>query len=139
MTNLRSRVPHTLAPTVEIVASFVGRNPMPPQELSALIGEVHGALCRLKREPAPSPDAPKPAVPIRRSIQPDFLICLNDGKRFRSLKRHIRAKYGMTPDDYRAYWGLPPTYPMVAPGYARERSKLAKAMGLGLRRRRTGA
>ena len=75
-------------------------------------------------------------MPIKRSIQSDYLVCLNDGKRFRSLKRHIKSKYGMTPDDYRAFWSLPPEYPMVAPGYARERSQLAKAMGLGQQRRR---
>ena len=126
-----------LRPTVEIVASFLGNNAVQTSELPALIGDVHGALERLNtKAPAAAAEPPKPAVPIKRSIQSDYLVCLNDGKRFRSLKRHIKSKYDMTPDDYRAFWNLPADYPMVAPGYARERSQLAKAMGLGQQRRR---
>ena len=127
-----------LRPTVEIVASFLGNNAVQTSELSALIGDVHGTLARLNAKASPaSPEPLKPAVPIKRSIQSDYLVCLNDGKRFRSLKRHLKSKYGMTPDDYRAHWSLPADYPMVAPGYARERSQLAKAMGLGQQRRRS--
>ncbi len=125
-----------LGATVEIVASFIGKNTIGRHELSALIVDVHGALSRANAQASQPPSEPlKPAVPIKRSIQPDYLVCLNDGKRFRSLKRHLRTKYGLTPDAYRAQWGLPADYPMVAPDYARERSQLAKAMGLGQQRR----
>lgn len=132
-----SSSPPLLRPTVEIVASFVSNNAVQSHDLKELIGSVHTALARLGAREAEAPvEPPKPAVPVRKSVQTDYIVCLQDGKRFRSLKRHLRSRYGMSPDDYRAYWGLPADYPMVAPGYARERSQLAKAMGLGLQRRR---
>ncbi len=115
-----------------IVASYAAANPMPPHELSTVIRTVHATLKDLSAQPAASaPTSAEPAVSIKRSITPDHLICLEDGKKFKSLKRHLRTRYGMTPDEYRTKWGLPPEYPMVAPNYARERSNLAKKMGLG--------
>lgn len=125
-----------LRPTAAIVSSYAGAHVLSVTELPELIFQVHDALSRTVAKPADKPViAAKPAVPIRRSIQPDYLVCLNDGKHFKSLKRHLRTRYGMTPDDYRAHWGLDADYPMVAPGYARERSTMAKQMGLGQQRR----
>ena len=120
--------------TVEIVGAFVSNNPLPKSELSALIHTVHSAVERLAAEPesAPPPqiEAKTPTVSIRRSITPDFLICLDDGKRFKSLRRHL-AGLGLTPAQYRQKWNLPSDYPMVAPNYAAQRSALAKKFGLG--------
>lgn len=115
-----------------IVSAFVSHNSVPLVELPTLISSTHSALIGLGKEPEPVPEerAP-PAVPIKRSITPEFLICLEDGKKFKSLKRHLRTAYDMTPEDYRARWGLPADYPMVAPNYAEARSQLAKKMGLG--------
>lgn len=115
-----------------IVSAYVAANPVSQQELAGLIRTIHATLRDLSG-PAPvsAATALEPAVSIKRSITPDHLICLEDGKKFKSLKRHLRTKYGMTPDEYRMKWGLPPDYPMVAPNYARERSNLAKRMGLG--------
>jgi predicted transcriptional regulator len=90
-------------------------------------------------EPAPQVEAPKPAVPVKKSVTPDYIICLDDGKHFKSLKRHLRTRYDMTPAQYREKWNLPSDYPMVAPNYARARSDLAKEMGLGQQRRRQGS
>jgi predicted transcriptional regulator len=117
----------------EMVAAFVANNPLPKSELPALILAVHATVTRLADEPksAPVPIEPKaPAVPIRRSITPEFLICLEDGERFKSMRRHL-AGLGLTPDQYRAKWGLPADYPMVAPNYAAQRSAMAKNIGLG--------
>lgn len=126
-----------LRPTVSIVAAYVGKNTLQVQELAPLIDNVSRMLQHLAQPPAiAAPEPQRPAVAISKSIKPDYLICLMDGKRFRSLKRHLKSRYGMTPDEYRTRWGLPSDYPMVAPGYARERSELAKAMGLGQLRRR---
>jgi predicted transcriptional regulator len=103
-----------------------------PADLPALIKQVHSALATVGApavEPAPAPK--EPAVPVKKSITADYLICLEDGRKFKSLKRHLRTKYDMTPEDYRAKWGLPKDYPMVAPNYAEARSNLAKQMGLG--------
>jgi predicted transcriptional regulator len=126
----------------EIVAAFVSNNPLPKSELPALIHAVHSAVERLATEPenAPPPqiEAKTPAVSIRRSITPDFLICLDDGKRFKSLRRHLTA-LGMTPAQYRQKWNLPSDYPMVAPNYAAQRSELAKKIGLGQIPRKAGA
>ena len=122
----------------EIVAAFVSNNPLPKGELPSLILAVHTAVVRLAAEPESVPlqfEVKTPAVPIRRSITPDFLICLDDGKRFKSLRRHLGG-LGMTPEQYREKWGLPADYPMVAPNYAAARSHLAKQMGLGQQRRR---
>jgi predicted transcriptional regulator len=125
----------------EIVAAFVSNNPLPKSELPALIGAVHSAIERLAAEPESAPpqvEVKAPAVSIRRSITPDFLICLEDGKRFKSLRRHL-ATHGLTPVQYREKWNLPSNYPMVAPNYAAQRSELAKKIGLGQIRRKAGA
>ncbi len=117
----------------EMVAAFVSNNPLPKSELPALIHALHATMTRLAGEPksAPAPVEPKaPAVPIRRSITPEFLICLEDGKRFKSMRRHL-AGLGLTPDQYRQKWNLPADYPMVAPNYAAQRSAMAKKIGLG--------
>jgi predicted transcriptional regulator len=122
-----------IAMTADIVSAYLGANEVAAAELPSLIHAVHGALTRLTGAVAPELEAPKePAVPIRRSINPDYLICLEDGLKFKSLKRHLRSQYDMSPEDYRAKWGLPKDYPMVAPNYAKARSDLAKQMGLGL-------
>ena len=118
----------------EIVAAYVSNNSVAAADLPALIGDVHSALVRIAKgafAPAPVEAKPIPAVPIRKSVTPDFIVCLEDGQKFRSLKRHLSAKYGMTPDEYRAKWGLPDDYPVTAPNYAAQRSALAKASGLG--------
>jgi predicted transcriptional regulator len=118
--------------TADIVSAYVGNNSVAVGELASLIQSVHRALSGVTGAPEPAEVAPKePAVPIKRSIQPDHLVCLEDGRKFKSLKRHLRTKYNMSPEDYRAKWGLPKDYPMVAPSYAKARSELAKQMGLG--------
>jgi predicted transcriptional regulator len=123
--------------TATIVSAYVSNNPTPASELPALIGQIHAALLRVSTGRAELPLEPaKPAVPVKKSMTADYLICLEDGKRFKSLKRHLRTQYGMTPEQYRDKWGLPPDYPMVAPNYAVARSQLAKKMGLGQQRRR---
>ena len=118
--------------TADIVSAYVGNNSVTAADLPALIQSVHRALAGISAGGEPVEAAPKePAVPVRRSITPDFLICLEDGRKFKSLKRHLRTKYDMSPEEYRAKWGLPKDYPMVAPNYAKARSDLAKQMGLG--------
>ena len=120
----------------DIVSAYVSNNSVASSDLPALIGEVHGALMRVAGGAVEAPvEAPKPAVPIKKSVTPDFIICLEDGKKFKSLKRHLRTQYNMTPEQYREKWGLPADYPMVAPNYAKARSQLAKEMGLGQQRR----
>lgn len=114
----------------DIVSAYVSNNPIQSTELPDLIREVHSTLKDL-REASVAEATPEPAVAIKKSITDDFLICLEDGKKFKSLKRHLRSKYGMSPEEYREKWGLPYDYPMVAPSYARKRSALAKEMGLG--------
>ncbi len=110
--------------------------PCRTHELPQLIADVHGALQKtVAGEAEPEPEPLKPAVPIKKSITPDFLICLEDGKQFKSLKRHLRTHYDLSPEDYRQRWGLPSDYPMVAPNYAAARSELAKRMGLGQQRK----
>lgn len=121
----------------EIVAAFVSYNPVPKSELPSLIEAVHSAVKRLESAP-PQVEAKTPAVPIRRSITPDFLICLDDGKRFKSLRRHLTS-LGLTPAQYRAKWNLPSDYPMTAPNYAAQRSAIAKTLGLGQLKRKAGA
>ncbi len=119
-------------PTAEIVSAYVSNNTVRAEDLPKLIGEVYSALEQApngKAEPAPEPQ--QPAVPIRKSVTPDYIISLENGQKFKSLKRHLMNSYGMTPDEYRAKWGLPRDYPMVAPNYAKSRSELAKTMGLG--------
>jgi predicted transcriptional regulator len=124
--------------TAEIVSAFVSNNSINSGDLSGLIGDVHAALKRTANgvAPEPEPEPLKPAVSIRKSITPDYIICLEDGKRFKSLKRHLRTHYDLTPEEYREKWGLPSDYPMVAPNYAKARSNLAKQMGLGQKRGR---
>lgn len=126
--------------TATIVSAYVSNNPTPAGDLPGLIGQVHAALQRLSagRAETPAAEPVKPAVPLKKSVTPEYLICLEDGKRFKSLKRHLRTQYKMTPEQYREKWGLPSDYPMVAPNYAVERSQLAKKMGLGQQRRRRG-
>ena len=123
--------------TANIVSAYVSNNTVPSAEIPNLIGQIHSALLRVSGGQAPTPAEPlKPAVPLKRSITSDYLVCLEDGKKFKSLKRHLRTQYGMTPEQYREKWALPPDYPMVAPNYAAARSKLAKQMGLGQQRRK---
>ena len=119
----------------DVVSAYVSNNPVSMSDLPTLISDVHAALKKtstdgVKEEPEPL----KPAVPIRRSVTPDYIVCLEDGKKFKSLKRHLRTHYDLSPEEYREKWGLPVDYPMVAPNYARARSELAKKMGLGQRR-----
>lgn len=129
-----------VAVAADVVSSYVANNSLPAQDLPALIEQVHGAFKALNHPREPEAAQPlKPAVPIRRSVTPDFIVCLEDGKKFKSLKRHLRTRYGLTPEQYREKWGLPDDYPMVAPNYARARSDLAKEMGLGQQRRRRRA
>lgn len=120
--------------TAEIVSAYVGNNMLRPTDLPQLISDVHVTLNEITRHGTPAEVEPaKPAVNPKRSIHPDYIICLEDGLRFKSLKRHLSTKYNMTPDDYRRKWNLPKDYPMVAPNYAKARSQLAKKMGLGQR------
>jgi len=126
-----------IALTATVVSAYVSNNTVPASELSNLIYQVHAALTQISGEhPGGRADHSKPAVPIKRSISSDHIVCLEDGKKFKSLKRHLRAQYNMSPEQYREKWGLPADYPMVAPNYAAARSRLAKQMGLGQQRRR---
>jgi predicted transcriptional regulator len=124
--------------TADIVSAYVSNNTVSSAEIPALISQVYSALTRVSTGAAVAgPAEPlKPAVSIKRSIRPEYLICLEDGEKFKSLKRHLGTQYQMTPDQYRAKWNLPADYPMVAPKYAAVRSRLAKQMGLGQQRRR---
>jgi predicted transcriptional regulator len=123
--------------TAGIVSAYVGNNPVASGDIPALINQVHSALQRVASGQGEAPaEALKPAVPIKRSIHADYIVCLEDGKKFKSLKRHLRSQYNMSPEQYREKWGLPADYPMVAPNYAAARSQLAKQMGLGQQRRR---
>ena len=116
----------------EIVSAFVSNNSLPATELPALIGSVHAALSTLDRGPAEEPQEElRPAVPIKKSVQPDYIVCLEDGKKLKMLKRYLRSRYKMSPSEYRERWNLPGDYPMVAPNYAQKRSDFAKKIGLG--------
>ena len=119
--------------TGEITAAYVGAHTIGTTDLPGLMKAIHHALTTASSgtETKPVEEAKVPAVPIRRSVTPDHIVCLEDGKKFKSLKRHLRTKYDLTPDDYRAKWGLPSDYPMVCPNYAAQRSALALSMGLG--------
>jgi predicted transcriptional regulator len=120
----------------DIVSAYVSNNSVPATELPALINDVYNALLRVGSGVVAAPtEPPRPAVPVKRSVNNDFIVCLEDGKKFKSLKRHLRTQYGLSPEEYRDKWGLPADYPMVAPNYARARSNLAKQMGLGQQRR----
>lgn len=122
----------------DIVSAYVSNNSVPAIDLPNLIATTHAAITGLRSEAAAPTveEKPTPAVTIKKSITADYIICLEDGKRFKSLKRHLRTAYNMAPEEYRARWGLPPDYPMVAPSYAEARSSLAKKMGLGQQRRK---
>ena len=117
--------------TADIVAAHVSNNSVAVSDLPVLIGNVHQALAGLSSNVGAPQAAPEPAVPIRLSVKKDYIVCLDDGKKLKMLKRHLMTHYGMTPDDYRTKWGLPADYPMVAPAYAEQRRVLAKAIGLG--------
>lgn len=117
--------------TADIVAAYVSNNPLPAANLPELIATVYAAVAGVGRPTEPTTEALKPAVNPKRSVFPDYIICLEDGKRFKSLRRHLSTDFGMTPDEYRSKWGLPADYPMVAPNYAATRSELAKKIGLG--------
>ena len=125
--------------TADIVAAHVSNNSVAVNDLPQLIANVHGALASLNG-PSSLPEAkPEPKVPIRSSIKPDYIVCLEDGKKLKMLKRHLMTHYSLTPDQYRTKWGLNSDYPMVAPNYAEQRRTLAKAIGLGTKRKRTAA
>ncbi|MCO5161139.1 MAG: MucR family transcriptional regulator [Mesorhizobium sp.] len=118
--------------TCDIVAAYVANNSVPRSNLTALIADVHAALDRLRSsKPGEGEKKLVPSVPIKKSVSDDYIVCLEDGKKFKSLKRHLITRYGLTPDEYRARWDLPANYPMVAPAFAAARSALARSMGLG--------
>lgn len=118
--------------TADVVAAYVGNNSVPRDDLPELIRNIHSALDKVDTSGKPViEERPKPAVNPKRSVKPDHIVCLEDGKRFKSLKRHLTSTHGITPEEYRDRWGLASNYPMVAPDYAAERSKLAKKLGLG--------
>ena len=121
-----------------IVSAYVSNHKLSHGEIPDVIRDVHGALKSLADEVSQNESAQEPAVPIQRSVTPDYLVCLEDGRKLKMLKRHLRSAYGLTPEQYRAKWGLGPDYPMVAPRYAKERSEFAKQIGLGQRNERDG-
>jgi len=122
--------------TANIVSAYVSNNTVPATDIPGLISQVHSALARVSVGGDVTPETLKPAVSVKKSITPEYIVCLEDGKKFKSLKRHLRSQYNMTPEQYRDKWSLPADYPMVAPNYAAARSQLAKQMGLGQQRRR---
>lgn len=124
--------------TASVVSAYVGHNNLTPTQIPDVIKTVYGSLTSLGRAGG-GRDAPRPAVPIRRSITPDYIVCLEDGRKLKMLKRHLRTTYNMTVEDYRQKWGLPVDYPMVAPNYAKQRSAFAKRIGLGRRAARPSA
>jgi predicted transcriptional regulator len=131
--------PNYIALTAEIVSAYVSNNSVAAGDIPALISQVHTALSRVSNGNVDGgTESPKPAISLKRSVTPEYIVCLEDGKKFKSLKRHLRTQYNMTPEQYREKWNLPPDYPMVAPSYAAARSELAKQMGLGQQRRRRG-
>jgi predicted transcriptional regulator len=135
---MNDKVPNSyIELTAGIVSAYVSNNVVPAGDISSLISQVHTALLRISNGQGElSIDPARPAIAVKKSITPDYIICLEDGKKFKSLKRHLRTQYDMTPEHYREKWGLPPDYPMVAPNYAQARSQLAKKMGLGQQRKR---
>jgi predicted transcriptional regulator len=128
-----------LALTTEIVAAHVSNNTVSVGDLPTLINQVYQSLASIGQSPAVSTERPQPAVSVKRSVHSDYIICLEDGKKLKMLKRHLKTAYNMTPEEYRDRWQLPADYPMVAPNYARQRSRLAKEIGLGTRGRRAYA
>jgi len=135
---MNDKVPNSyIELTAGIVSAYVSNNAVAAADISVLISQVHTALLRVSNGQGEIlPDVAKPAIAVKKSVTPEYIICLEDGKKFKSLKRHLRTQYDMTPEDYREKWGLPPDYPMVAPNYAEARSQLAKKMGLGQQRKR---
>ena len=129
----KSTTTEMLELTTEIVAAHVGNNPIPASELPGLIQEVYKTLVAVGTVPV-APERPKPAVPPKKSVFPDYIVCLEDGKKLKMLKRHLKTSYNLTPEEYRERWGLGSDYPMVAPNYAKHRSNLAKEIGLGTSR-----
>ena len=121
--------------TTEIVSAHAGNNNVAPSDLPQLIHDVYKTLAAVGSTPI-QPERPRPAVAIKKSISPDYIVCLEDGKKLKMLKRHLKTAYNLTPDEYRKRWGLPPDYPMVAPNYAKHRSNLAKKIGLGTKPRK---
>lgn len=126
--------PDMLGLTAQIVSAHVSNNSVAPDALPALIQEVYRTLTGVGKEPVQA-DKPQPAVPVKKSVFPDHIVCLEDGKKLKMLKRHLKTAYNMSPEQYRERWGLPSDYPMVAPNYARHRSSLAKKIGLGTKPR----
>ena len=124
--------------TTEIVAAHVSNNTVSVGDLPQLINQVYNSLANIGNVPAMPAERPQPAVPIKKSVHADYIVCLEDGKKLKMLKRHLMTAYNMTPETYRERWGLASDYPMVAPNYARQRSRLAKEIGLGTRARRQG-
>jgi len=124
--------------TTEIVSSHVANNSVAVQDLPELIRQVYGTLTTIDQSPSAQPNRPQPAVPIKRSVTPDYIICLEDGRKLKMLKRHLKTAYNMNTEEYRERWGLPADYPMVSPNYARQRSDLAKKFGLGTKPRGRG-
>ncbi len=116
---------------VDIASAYVGNNTLPTSQVPEVITTVYNSLRALSSDTVAQDEAPKPAVPIKKSVTPDYLICLEDGKKMKMLKRYLRTTYGMSADEYRSKWGLPSDYPMVAPNYAKQRSEFAKQIGLG--------
>ncbi len=130
-----SASPQLVSITATIVAAYVSNNTVASADLPALIADTHAALSRAAGKPVQvEREEAKPRVAVKKSVMPDYIICLEDGKKFKSLKRHLRTHYNLSPEEYREKWGLPHDYPMVAPNYAQARSQLAKKMGLGMRR-----
>jgi predicted transcriptional regulator len=127
--------PDLVGLTAEIVSAYVSKNTVGREDLAAIISDVHDALSRASnRAGNPEREELKPAIALKKSVTPDYIVCLEDGKKFKSLKRHLRTHYNLSPEEYREKWGLPHDYPMVAPNYAAARSALAKEMGLGTRK-----
>lgn len=124
-----------LALTTEIVSSHVANNTVSLNDLPQLIQQVYATLASIGGAPATAGERPQPAVPIKKSVTPDYIVCLEDGRKLKMLKRHLKTAYELTPEDYRERWGLPADYPMVAPNYAKQRSSLAKKIGLGTKPR----
>lgn len=125
--------------TAKVASAYLGNNSVAPNQIADVINMVHKALSEISGTPQePEAEPQKPAVPVRKSITPDYIICLEDGKRLKMLKRHLRTTYDLTPEEYRAKWGLPADYPMVAPNYAAQRSEFAKKIGLGTKTARRG-
>jgi predicted transcriptional regulator len=124
-----------LALTTEIVSSYLSNNTIAAAEIPAIIEQVFKTLSGVNGDSSVMADRPQPAVPIKKSVNPEYIVCLEDGKKLKMLKRHLKTAYNMTPEQYRERWGLPSDYPMVAPNYAKQRSKLAKDIGLGTRSR----